>query len=70
MDNGRRKSNGQAEQKQQFGNGRPMGKTAYTRRVKDVLGSQKAQTVAKNFAKRFRTACKEVVSRRGAADDD
>ena len=47
-----------------------MGKTAYTKRVKNVIGAKKAQTVAKNFAKRFRAACKEVVSSRGAAADN
>ena len=46
-----------------------MGKTAYAKRVENVIGTQKAQTVAKNFARRLRAACKEVVSRRGAADD-
>ena len=49
---------------------RPLGKIAYTMRVKRVIKSQKAQTVAKNFAKRFRTACKQVVSRRGSAADN
>ena len=33
---------------------RPLGKTAYTMRVKGVIKSQKAQTVAKNFAGRLR----------------
>ena len=48
---------------------RPLGKTAYTARVKSVMRSQRAQTVAKNFAKGFRKACKQVVSRKGAAAD-
>ena len=49
---------------------RPLGKTAYTMRVKGVIKSQKAQTVAKNFAGRLRKACKQVVKRRGAAADN
>ena len=49
---------------------RPLGKTAYTMRVKGVIKSQKAQTVAKNFAGRLRKACKQVVDRGGAAADN
>ena len=49
---------------------RLLGKTAYTARVKSVMRSQKAQTVAKNMAKRFRKACQQVVSRSGAAADN
>ena len=49
---------------------RPMGKTAYTMRVKSVMRSQKAQAVAKNIAKRFQKACKQVVARKGAAADN
>ena len=48
---------------------RPLGKLAYTTRVKNVIKSQKAQSVAKNFAKRFRKACQQVVDRKGAAAD-
>ena len=49
---------------------RPLGKTAYTTRVKGVIKSQKAQTVAKNFARRMRKACKQVADRSGAAADN
>ena len=42
---------------------RPLGKTAYTVRVKSVMRTQRAQTVAKGFAKAFRKACRQVVSR-------
>ena len=49
---------------------RPMGKTAYTARVKSVMRSQKAQTVAKSIARRFRKACQQVVARKGAAADN
>lgn len=37
---------------------RPLGKTAYTARVKSVMRSQRAQTVAKSFAKGLRKACR------------
>ena len=49
---------------------RPLGKAAYVARVKSVIKTQKAQAVAKNFAKRLRAACEQVVSRRGAAADN
>ena len=49
---------------------RPLGKTAYTLRVKRVMQTQKAQTVAKNIATRFRKACVQVVKRKGAAADN
>ena len=49
---------------------RPLGRTAYTARIKGVLKSQKAQTVAKNFARRLRQACKQVDERRGPAADN
>ena len=49
---------------------RPLGKAAYTQRVKRVIKSQKAQTVAKNFANRFRKACQQVVDWHGAAADN
>ena len=49
---------------------RPLGKTAYTARVKNVMKTAKAQTVGKNVAGRFRTACKQVVDRGGAAADN
>ena len=48
----------------------PVGKTAYTMRVKGVIKSQKAQTVAGNFARRLRKACKQVKDRGGAAADN
>ena len=47
----------------------PLGKAAYTMRVKGVIKSRKAQTVAKNIAGRFRKSCQQVVDRRGAAAD-
>eukprot|EP00959_Pyramimonas_sp_CCMP1952_P316653 6627834-Pyramimonas_sp.AAC.1 len=49
---------------------RTLGKTAYTARVKQVLKTKKAQTVAKNVAGRFRKVCKQVVDRGGAAADN
>ena len=48
----------------------PLGKLAYTTRVKCVIKTQKAQTVAKNFAGRMRKACRQVVQRKGAAADN
>lgn len=47
----------------------PLGKFAYTARVKGVIKSNKAQETAKNYAKRFRKACQQVVDRSGAAAD-
>ena len=49
---------------------RPLGKTAYVQRVKGVIRSQKAQQAAKKFAARFRTTCKQVFDRDGAAADN
>lgn len=49
---------------------RPLGKTAHAARVKQVLKTEEAQTVAKNVAGRFRKACKQVVDRGGAAADN
>ena len=49
---------------------RPLGRTAYTARIKQVLKSQKAQNVAKSFAGRMRKACQQVVDRGGAAADN
>ena len=49
---------------------RPLGKLAYTQRIRGVIRTSKAQAVAKNFAKRFRTACKQVVRRQGSAADN
>ena len=48
----------------------PLGKTAYTTRVKSIVRTQRAQTVAKGFAKRFRKSCKQVVARKGAGADN
>ena len=48
---------------------RPLGKPAYTQRVKSVIRTQKAQSVAKNCASQFRKACQQVVDRKGAASD-
>ena len=50
--------------------GLPLGKTAYITRVKNVIKTQKAQAVAKSFAIRFRSTCKQVIARRGAAADN
>ena len=47
----------------------PLGKAAYTMKVKKVIKSKKAQTVAKNIAGRFRKSCEEVAKRRGVAAD-
>ena len=49
---------------------KPLGKTAYTARVKSVMKSQKAQAVAKSFAGRLRKTCQEVVDRKGCAADN
>jgi len=49
---------------------RPLGKAAYTARVKGVMRSQKAQTVAKSYAARLRKTCKQVVDRGGAGADN
>lgn len=49
---------------------RPLGKTAYVARIKGVIRTRKAQVVAKNFAKRFRKACEQVIARKGAAADN
>ena len=45
--------------------GRPvLGKTAYRERVRRVLRSQKAQTVAKNQANTLRKVCAAVVKKK------
>jgi len=49
---------------------RPLGKFAYTLRVKNVIKTQKSQTVAKKIAGRFRKACQQVLKRKGAAADN
>ena len=48
---------------------KPLSKFAYQSRVKSVMNSVAAQTVAVNYAKRLRKTCKEVVKRKGAASD-
>ena len=49
-------------------NGRqPMGKTAYKKRVKVVLRSEKAQAVARAKFKAFKKVCMEVARKHGAA---
>ena len=48
---------------------RALGQTAYQARAKSVIKSAAAQRVAKNFAKRLRKTCQEVVDRKGAASD-
>ena len=45
---------------------KPLGKTAYVQRVKTLFRSAKAQGVAKKFAKKFRSTCKEVLENGGA----
>ena len=44
-----------------------LGKMTYTARVRKVVKSKKAQTVAANFAKRLRKVCRAVVQQKGAA---
>ena len=48
----------------------PLNKAAYITRVKGVMRSQKAQTVAKSCATRLRKTCKQVVERGGAGADN
>ena len=48
----------------------PLNKAAYITRVKGVMRSHKAQTVARSYAARFRKTCKQVVERGGAAADN
>jgi transposase len=45
----------------------PLSKAAFRERVRQVLKSQKAQTVAGNCARRLRKVCAEVVKKKGAA---
>ena len=45
----------------------PLSKTAYVRRVKAMLRGAKAQKAAKQFARKFRGTCLEVIKRKGAA---
>ena len=44
-----------------------LGKAAYRDRIKRLLRSSRAQAVAKNIARNFRTACKKVAKAGGAA---
>ena len=48
----------------------PLHKAAYIVRVKGIMRSQKAQTVAKSYAARFRKTCKQIVDRGGAGADN
>ena len=48
----------------------PLSKLSYVQRVKSVIRTATAQRVAKKFAKRLRTSCKQVVARSGAAADN
>ena len=45
---------------------KPLGKIAYVQRVKTLFRSARAQNVAKKFAKKFRSTCKEVLKNKGA----
>ena len=44
-----------------------LGKTAYKVRVKNLFRSQKAQTRAKQFARKLRSTCLQVIKNNGAA---
>ena len=46
---------------------RPLGKSAYRRRVAGLCRSQKAQRVAMACARNLRKACQAVIRKRGAA---
>ena len=46
---------------------KPLEKSAYVARVRSVLKSQKAKTVAANIAKSLRKTCREVITKKGAA---
>ena len=48
----------------------PLDKAAYIARVKGIMRSKKAQTVAKGYAARLRKTCKQIVDRRGAGADN
>ena len=49
---------------------KPLGKTAYIAKVKNVMASQRAQAVASSYAGRFRKTCQQVVDRKGCAADN
>ena len=44
-----------------------MGKTAYRQRIKAILKGKRAQNVAKAKFSNFKSVCKEVVKKHGAA---
>ena len=44
-----------------------LGKTAYELSVKTLVRSQRAQTMAKRFAKKLRSTCLQVIKNNGAA---
>ena len=46
---------------------KPLGKTAYKERLKSVLQSKKAKSVARSCVRKFRDVCKAVVAKKGAA---
>ena len=48
----------------------PLDKPSYLLRIKSVIRTYTAQRVAKKFAKRLRSSCKQVVQRSGAAADN
>ena len=45
----------------------PLGKTAYIQRMKILFRGKKAQQVAGNCAKKFRSVCLKVIKNKGAA---
>ena len=45
----------------------PLGKTAYILRMKTLFRGKKAQKVAGNCAKKFRSICLQVIKNKGAA---
>ena len=49
---------------------RALSKPEYTARIKRVIQTNRAQEVAKSFAKRFRKTCRQVSDRGGAAADN
>ena len=44
-----------------------LGKMTYKIRVENLFRSQKAQTMAKQFARKFRSTCLQVIKNNGAA---
>ena len=45
----------------------PLGKMAYRMRIRNICRQKAAQKVASNYARAFRTVCREVVKKKGAA---